>query len=87
MTGAGFVEKIEFLVGKNEPFITKGQDEVCPRSPWPQSVPSFTRQESWKMAKSCTTSTLALVSHASRTPFSKTLAQWLTPCVPCQGKA
>ena len=42
---------------------------------------------SWKTANSWATLTLAPVTLARRSPFSNTLAQCPTPCVPGHGRA
>ncbi len=59
----------------------------APRRPWSSSTPSLTRRESWRMANNWTTSILAPVASANRSPFSKTLAQCPTPCVPSPRRA
>ena len=79
VTGAGFVKKIELLVGKNEPLITKGQGEVStPLSV--AAIGAFIHTTGIvEDGEELHDFDVGLGFPASRMPFSKTLAQWPTP--------
>ena len=72
VTGTSPVPPAALVIRQVEQAPLSDRANSAARGPWPRSVTSLTRRESWSTARSGTTSTFAPVSLAKRSPFSST---------------